>query len=64
MREIKTIAYQIDRAASFDAAINALLADGWELKKRELLNVAGYPGEAFHIPTMQVFYAELERERV
>lgn len=50
MIQIKTIHHRIDESVKFDDEINAALAEGWRLTKREF--VTGYC----------VLYAELERE--
>ena len=61
MREIKTITSRIERSEWFDKSINELLADGWVLKKRDILNVPGLLTESFNVPVVQILYAELER---
>lgn len=56
MKQIKTI---IERYAdNFDKAVNAALAEGWILTKREVL--PPFEGERFYAE--QKLYAELERE--
>lgn len=52
MIQIKTIHHRIDESVKFDDEINAALAEGWRLTKREF--VTGYC----------VLYAELERELI
>lgn len=49
------------RINEFDAEVNALLADGWRLVKRELVRVEGEPSEAYNVPIVKALYAELER---
>ena len=61
MYEIKTVTSPFERSVWFDDAVNELLADGWTLKRRELLNVPGVLTESFNVPLVQVLYAELER---
>lgn len=62
MRQIKTVLLPYDKAAQFDAEVNALLADGWQLKRHEVLKVQGPPNEAFSFPIFPALYAELTRE--
>ena len=52
MKQIKTILKGTDYLENFDAAVNAALAEGWTLTKRE------------HIVPLRGLYAELEREAV
>lgn len=61
MREIKTVAKPIEAAGAFDREVNALLAEGWQLKSREVISAPGLPDEAFHTPIIRVLYAALER---
>jgi hypothetical protein len=61
MRQIKTVSAPFERAEWFDDAVNDLLADGWNLTKRDILYVPGVLSEAFNAPTVRVLYAELER---
>lgn len=49
------------RLSEFDKAVNELLADGWQLRKREIQKVSGEISEAFSVPAVYVLYAELER---
>lgn len=51
----------MERAEWFDEAINSLVADGWVLTKRDLVNAIGTLSESFNAPVVQVLYAELER---
>lgn len=61
MKQIKTVTCPIERAEWFDSSVNELLADGWEIKKRELMHVPGVLSEAFNAPMVRLLYAELER---
>lgn len=61
MKQIKTILMEYGRLNEFDKAVNELLADGWELRKREIQKVSGEISEAFSVPAVYVLYAELER---
>ena len=54
MLEIKTIKNRLDNAESFDKEINAALADGWELVRRDLFISQS---ESHY----SMLYAELER---
>ena len=59
MLQIKTIGDQLGNAEDFDKAVNAALAEGWTLTKREvMLPRAHAPGTYTH----PLLYAELERE--
>ena len=51
MKQIKTIAYHLDKIEKFDAKVNAAIADGWTLTNRTIL-------------LEQVLFAELERVTV
>lgn len=62
MRQIKTIIRPVAQATNFDAEINALLAEGWQLKRQEVLKLPDAPSEAFNVATLPVLYAELTRE--
>lgn len=59
-RQIKTVTAPFEKADWFDSAVNDLMADGWILKKRDLLNVPGLLSESFNAPVVQILYAELE----
>lgn len=61
MKQIKTVTSPYTRSEWFDNSINELLADGWILTKRDILNVPGILTEAFNAPTEQMLYAELEK---
>jgi hypothetical protein len=59
MKQIKTIRYRLNNSEHFDEAVNAALAAGWELKKREVINPQAM-SERCSVYIM--LYAELERE--
>lgn len=59
MKQIKTIKTRLDNAAIFDKDVNAALADGWQLKKREVL-IPMAQNDRCTVYTM--LYAELEKE--
>lgn len=61
MKQIKTVTAPFERSEWFDKSINKLMAEGWTLKKRDILNVPGVLTEAFNAPVVQVLYAELEK---
>ena len=61
MKQIKTIKNRLDNAASFDEEVNAAIAEGWRLTKREVLQPKAQ-SESLHSYT--VLYAELEREEI
>ena len=54
LKEIKTIAHNIDYEHKFDREVNAALAEGWTLVKREVLIPRA-------VGAMMALYAELER---
>lgn len=58
MLQIKTIKNRLDNAASFDEAVNAALAEGWQLKKREVLQPKA---QSENMQTYTMLYAELEK---
>lgn len=60
MKQIKTVTAPMERAEWFDNAVNALLADGWVISKRDILHVPGALSESFNAPVVQMLYAELE----
>lgn len=60
MKQIKTVTAPIERTEWFDSAVNALIADGWVISKRDILNVPGVLTESFNVPVVQMLYAELE----
>lgn len=58
--KIKTIVRQLGDAANFDKDVNAALADGWVLTKRDVLQLQSQPNDGCHyLHTM--LYAELEK---
>ena len=61
MKQIKTVSCPIERAEWFDNSVNDLLANGWILKKRDIMYVPGELSEAFNAPMVRLLYAELER---
>ncbi len=61
MMQIKTVLKPSEQLTEFDAEVNALLADGWKLKKREIQRVSGEISEAFSAPLVYVLYAEFDR---
>lgn len=61
MKQIKTVIQPIERPECFDALVNCLLIDGWELKTRKIINSTGELSEAFNAPVVRFLYAELER---
>jgi hypothetical protein len=58
MLEIKTILNDLNEAADFDKNVNAALADGWKLVRRDVL--PGWEGDT--TVAYRKLYAELERE--
>ena len=59
---IRTVLRAVYNLTEFDAEVNALLADGWTLKKRELIGVEGEPSDAYNVTVVKALYAELERQ--
>lgn len=59
---IRTVLRAVYKLNEFDAEVNALLADGWTLKKRELIGVEGEPSDAYNVTVVKALYAELERQ--
>lgn len=57
--EIKTITKRLDYSGDFDKVVNAALADGWTLTKREVLQPPAQPNDGTRLCTM--LYAELEK---
>lgn len=57
--KIKTIRKKLEYAEEFDAGVNAALADGWKLVKREVLRPFSQPGGGALAHMM--LYAELEK---
>lgn len=62
MMQIKTVTEPIERTEAFDKRINDLLADGWKLKSRSVLQAPGELSEAFSFPHISILYAELEKQ--
>lgn len=62
MKRIKTVIQPIEKASCFDALVNCCLIDGWELKKRKIINTSGELSEAFNAPAVRFLYAELEKQ--
>lgn len=61
MKQIKTVIQPIEHPKCFDALVNCLLIDGWELKTRKFITIQGELSEAFNAPIVRFLYAELER---
>lgn len=61
MKQIKTVIQPIEQAKCFDALVNCLLIDGWELKTRKIISTTGELSEAFNAAMVRFLYAELER---
>lgn len=61
MLQIKTVRYRLDNAPDFDAAVNAAIAEGWRLTKRDVICAPAHPtGSTLHT----MLYAEMEREEI
>lgn len=63
MKQIATVIQPIEQAKSFDALVNSLLNDGWELKARKIISTKGELSEAFNAPDVRFLYAELEQHK-
>lgn len=59
---IRTVLRAVYKLNEFDAEVNSLLADGWTLKKRELIGIEGEPSDAYNVTVVKALYAELERQ--
>ena len=59
MKQIKTIKNRLDNAASFDKEVNAALAEGWQLTRRDVLQPKA---QSENMQTYTMLYAELEQE--
>lgn len=59
MLQIKTIRNRLDNPTLFDDEVNAVLRDGWTLKKRTVLRPIGQSESAY---SHTMLYAELEKE--
>ena len=57
MKQIKTIFYKIDFYEKFDREVNEALADGWELKRREV--IVPHVADRYTL-----LYAELEKSTI
>lgn len=62
MKQIKTVIEPIERTLCFDVRVNCLIIDGWELKKRDVINGISEPTEAFNTFPVRFLYAELEKD--
>ena len=62
MKQIKTVILPIEQANFFDALVNSLLIDGWQLKERKIISGTGELSEAFSAPVVRFLYADLERQ--
>ena len=62
MKRIKTVILPIEQASFFDALVNSLLIDGWQLKERKIISGTGELSEAFNAPIVRFLYADLERQ--
>lgn len=60
MKQIKTIMREIKLPEIFDKEVNAAIAEGWTLVKREVLQAYDAPARIH----FGLLYAELEREFV
>lgn len=63
MKQIKTVMKPLEKVEVFDLEVNAMLAEGWMLKRREVKKISGEISEAFSAPAFFVLYAEMEREK-
>lgn len=61
MLEIRTITKKLTETESFDAEVNQAIADGWRLRKRNVIIPQTQPAEG---AKEVMLYAELERGRV
>lgn len=62
MKQIKTVIQPIEQTKCFDALVNCLLIDGWELKTRKIISTHSEPAESFNTSVVRFLYAELERQ--
>lgn len=62
MKQIKTVIKLYSLVSEFDAEVNALLAEGWHLVKREFIQIPSEYSESFNRTMISVLYAELEKE--
>lgn len=63
MRQIKTVLCPFSLVDKFDEKVNRLLSEGWELKRRGITHTSGEPNEVGSCATVQVVYAEMERQQ-
>lgn len=61
MKQIKTVIKPINSVTEYDNTINQLLNDGWQLKKRQIIESPGDISESFNFPVVRFLYAELEK---
>ncbi len=62
MKQIKTVIQPIEQPKCFDALVNCLLIDGWELKTRKIISTHSELSESFNTSVVRFLYAELERQ--
>jgi hypothetical protein len=60
MKQIRTIVYRLDDVLMFDAAVNALLEDGWDITERKVLQPTTPPPAIGPCPPV-LLYAAMER---
>ena len=63
MLQIKTITYRLGDAKEFDDAVNAAIAEGWTLTKRDVLRPLAQPSVSSGNYFYTMLYAELEKGR-
>ena len=63
MLQIKTIVTRINNAEDFDAEVNAAIAEGWHLTKREALQPLSQPSNSDHV-VYTALYAELVKDEI
>jgi hypothetical protein len=59
MKQIKTIKNRLDNTKMFDEEVNAAIAEGWELTRRDVIRPNAHPGGE---TSYTMLYAELEKE--
>lgn len=59
--KIKTIVYQLDYSVEFDSAVNAALAEGWQLTRRDVLLMKSQPNDGATV-VHNMLYAELAKQ--
>lgn len=62
MKQIKTVVWPASQAVYFDREVNGSIAEGWQLKKRDVLVMSSTPNEAYNFAEFPALYAELEKE--